>query len=120
MTAVSNAGLMGEPSAPTTLQYGALGKTPLENASVFPNPVDSRKGPATIVFDMPAAAAVTVSVYTLFGTKAGEFNVSGVTGTNVVPWHATSVAGAKLPKGVYILVLQTPGATVKLKAGVIH
>jgi hypothetical protein len=120
VTAVSNAGLASEPSTAKELQVGPLDANPLGNASVFPNPVDSRKGNATIVFDLPAPAGVTITVYTLFGTKANEFSASGSAGTNAVVWDATGTGGSKLPKGVYILVLQSSGATVKLKAGVIH
>jgi hypothetical protein len=118
--AVSNAGLIGDPSDEVELQNGALPTEPLSQVSSYPNPFDSRTGVATIVYTLNAAGALSVDIYSIWGSKVKSLSASGGPGTNTLTWDGTDSSGSKVAKGLYIAIFKANGGSVTYKIGVIH
>jgi|GEM_PF-4540823 hypothetical protein len=125
MRSVSGAGVASAPSSESKLQVGALPKDGVSAASNYPNPFDSRKQQTTITYALSQSADVTLRLYDVFGSLVNEMSFTAGTpgaqaGTNEVRWDGTGRAGGKVSKGMYLCVLQSGGAKVILKIGVIH
>jgi len=100
----------------------------------YPNPFDSRKGglegQTIIAYQLVQDARVTVTMYTLLGSKVRTWDFhptdnGGRQGINTVPWDGTNEAGQKVSKGGYIAQIEVTSAdgthtTVIRKIGVIH
>ncbi|MCB1060419.1 MAG: T9SS type A sorting domain-containing protein [Calditrichaeota bacterium] len=76
--------------------------------SIYPNPFNPE---ATIAFDLPKAAEIKLSIYTLIGqrlsTLVSQYYPAGT--------HAVSFDGSAYPSGVYIARLDSPGRTITQK-----
>ena len=120
MRAVTNAGVVSEPSAVTKVILGALPKDAITSVSSYPNPFDSRKERATIHFVLPANADVSVKIFSIFGRLVKEFSLAGVAGSNEVKWDGSDQDGKQVSKGMYVAVLESGGAKSVLRIGVIH
>ncbi|TBR17026.1 T9SS type A sorting domain-containing protein, partial [bacterium] len=117
---VTGSGVLSAASDPVQVQLGALPKDGLSDASVYPNPFDSRKQSANIHFVLAAASEVSIKVYTVYGRTIREASFSGVAGSNTTTWDGADQDGRKVGKGLYVMVLQSGGAKAILKVGVIH
>lgn len=97
----------------------------LTGVSSYPNPFDSRKQTATITYTLNSNQAVTIKIYSIYGTliKTMTFDgggSGGAQGVNNINWDGTDDAGVKTSKGLYLAVIQSGGATLTWKIGVIH
>ncbi|MDD5658183.1 MAG: FlgD immunoglobulin-like domain containing protein, partial [Elusimicrobia bacterium] len=119
-SAVSGAGVAGPPSEPVKIQFGALPPGAISGVSVYPNPFDSRKGAATIVYTLPVAAQVDIGIYDVFGTRVKAMSLAGQAGTNAATWDGTDETGRKVSMGGYLCRIKSGGASVVSKIGVIH
>ncbi len=117
--AVSGAGTLGPTSEEVRIQNGGLSATALSGVAAYPNPFDSRKGNATIVFNLASSSDVSIKIFSIYGVTLKELSVAGVAGTNVVVWDGSGDSG-KVSKGVYLAVITAGGAKEILKIGVIH
>lgn len=117
---VTGSGVLSAASDPVQVQLGSLPKDGISDASVYPNPFDSRKTSAKIHAALAASSEVSVKIYSVFGRVIREMSFSGVAGSNTFSWDGADQDGRKVAKGLYIMVLQSGGAKVTLKVGVIH
>jgi gingipain R len=95
-----------------------MGATPVLDAGLpllpvlrgnYPNPFNPR---TSIVFELPQAQAVALTVYDIRGRQVGVL-VAGETtaGTHEVIWEGRDSQGKDLPSGVYLYRLVTAGGT---------
>ncbi|MDO8804040.1 MAG: FlgD immunoglobulin-like domain containing protein [Elusimicrobiota bacterium] len=117
---VNGAGLAGAASEPMAVNIGLEKLAAISDASVYPNPFDSRKRGALIAFTLNTASAVSVTIYDIFGNKVKKLAFTGVAGANSVAWDGTDSSGKKVSKGIYLCVIRAAGDSKVLKAGVIH
>ncbi|MBI5595921.1 MAG: VCBS repeat-containing protein [Elusimicrobia bacterium] len=125
VSAVTGSGVLSGASDETKVQLGPLPTDGISNASVYPNPFDSRKTSGKIHYVLSANAEVSIRVYSVFGRLIREMSFApgstgGLAGSNTVSWDGSDDSGAKVSKGLYLLVLQSGGAKVIVKTGVIH
>ncbi|MFA6030033.1 MAG: FG-GAP-like repeat-containing protein [Elusimicrobiota bacterium] len=125
MRAVTGAGVASAPSPEIKAQVGGLPPEGISSVSNYPNPFDSRKTKTTITYALSAPADVTMRVYSVFGglvfeKSYGAGSPGGSFGTNEITWDGAGSSGQKVSKGIYLCVLQSGGAKVILKIGVIH
>ena len=79
----------------------------------FPNPFNSS---TSIRYDVPEAAVVKISVYSMLGTNVAELvNEFTRPGTYSVSWHGTSMSGANVPSGIYLVRLDASGFSAQRK-----
>ncbi len=117
---VSNAGLAGTPSDPLAVNINLEQLATISEASIYPNPFDSRKQSCTIIFTLNTASAIEVSIYDVFGGKVRDIKTAGIVGVNMVYWDGSAASGSKVSKGVYLCVIKAAGAVKVLKAAVRH
>jgi len=117
---VSGSGVVSAPSAVTKVQLGALPAEGIGEASVYPNPFDSRQREASIHFELNANAEVSIRVFSVFGRAIKAMSFSGVAGSNTASWDGSDDSGRKVSKGIYLMVIESGGAKKVLKVGVIH
>jgi hypothetical protein len=120
VSAVSNAGLVSTPSAIVRMQIGALSASALSAVESYPNPFDSRLGPATINYTLDAPGSASFDIYTIYGVKVRSFSAAGLAGTNSTTWDGSDDSGRKVSKGIYILDVSAGGGKATWKIGVIH
>ncbi|MFA6091543.1 MAG: hypothetical protein WCU88_00425 [Elusimicrobiota bacterium] len=125
VSAVSLAGGIGDASDPVKVQFGALPPEGISGLSVYPNPFDSRKRAAVVVYSLSEASDADLEVYDLFGSKVRGIHFSagsqgGQAGTNEVSWDGAGDSGAKVSMGAYLCVIRSGGAKAVKKVGVIH
>ena len=99
---------------------GAPGPPGVTSVSSFPNPVDTRQGPATIAFTLPGSSDVDIRIMTLYGSKVREFHAAGSAGRNTASWDGNDSAGRKVGMGVYIAVIDAAGSRAMYKIAVLH
>lgn len=120
-SAVTGAGVPGDPSDPMRVQFGGLPASGLAEGAAYPNPFDSRKGSVNITFVLAKPSEVKIEIYSIYGAKVREIGFpGGVTGSNTTTWDGTDSSGTKVSKGVYIAVLSADGTKQTIKIGVIH
>ncbi|MEW5907351.1 MAG: FlgD immunoglobulin-like domain containing protein, partial [Elusimicrobiota bacterium] len=120
VSAVNNAGVAGEPTAPLSVNID-LGLLPaISHVSAYPNPFDSRSRSVTLNFTLSRAAEVQVSIYTVFGSRIRSFSLAGAAGANETVWDGADDSGRKVSKGMYICVIKAAGIGETVKIGVIH
>jgi hypothetical protein len=74
---------------------------------VWPSPTT---GPATIAFDLPAAAPVDVEIFDVAGRLVQRIDVGDLgAGTHQVPWDASGLEGADVANGVYMVRVTSAG-----------
>jgi flagellar hook assembly protein FlgD len=93
---------------------------PISDASVYPNPFDSRVKTGTIAFTLNSNSAVSITIYDAFGRKVKSLGLAGVAGANSIAWDGTGSSGGKVSMGMYICVIKAGGNTTILKVGVKH
>lgn len=125
VSAVTGSGVLSTASEESKVQLGPLPADGISDASIYPNPFDSRKTAGKIHYVLSANAEVSIKVYSVFGRLLREMSFApgangGLAGSNTVSWDGSDDSGAKVSKGLYLLVLQSGGAKVIVKAGVIH
>jgi flagellar hook assembly protein FlgD len=91
----------------------------ISEASIYPNPFDSRKTHGVIAFTLNRAAPVKISIYDVFGSRVREIKVDGAAGANNVLWDGSGSSG-KVSKGVYLCVIKAAGSSKVLKVAVKH
>jgi hypothetical protein len=116
---VNNAGVTGEPTAPLQVNIGLATLAMISEASIYPNPFDSRKTHGVIAFTLNRAAPVKISIYDVFGSRVREIKVDGAAGANNVLWDGSGSSG-KVSKGVYLCVIKAAGSSKVLKVAVKH
>ena len=101
---------------------GGLPKDGLDKdtASNYPNPFDSRKEDTTFNFQLRQSADFSIKIYSVYGRLVKELNTNGIAGSNEIRWDGTDDSGRKVSKGLYLAVVESGGAKVILKVGVIH
>jgi len=119
ITPVSGAGLEGTPTEPLKVDLLLAALAAVSDLSVYPNPFDSRKGVATIHFQLNSAGAASLKIYDIYGRKVRSLDSAADT-VHDMKWDGADSSGKKVSKGIYIGVLETGGTTEKLKIGVIH
>lgn len=120
-SAVTGAGVPGDPSDPIRVQFGGLPASGLADGAAYPNPFDSRKGPVNITYVLAQPSEVKIEIYSIYGAKVRELSVGGgVIGSNTTTWDGADSSGQKVSKGMYIAVLSADGTKTTLKIGVIH
>ncbi|MBI3297578.1 MAG: VCBS repeat-containing protein [Elusimicrobia bacterium] len=125
VSAVTGSGVLSSASDPVQVQLGPLPKDGITDASLYPNPFDSRKRAGNIHYALSANAEVSIKVYSVFGRLLREMSFApgssgGVAGSNTVAWDGADDSGTKVAKGMYIMVITSGGAKAVLKVGVIH
>lgn len=118
--AVNGAGVPGDASQPVTVNLGLDSLAALTDASVYPNPFDSRKTRAAIAFTLNSAVGIKIVIYDVFGGKVRDIKADGVAGANIVYWDGTAASGSKVSRGVYLCVIKAAGSTKVLKVAVKH
>ena len=96
----------------------------LTGVESYPNPFDSRKEHATILYTLKEDMAVTISIFDIYGNRVTELSFpaggqGGQAGVNQVTWDG-SAAGRKVSKGVYLAVIKAGAAKKVYKIAVIH
>ncbi|MDE2290505.1 MAG: T9SS type A sorting domain-containing protein, partial [Elusimicrobia bacterium] len=123
--AVSGSGVVSAAADPVKVQLGPLPKDGITDASVYPNPFDSRKESGNVYYVLSQDAQMDVKVYSVFGRLLREMSYAagsngGLAGSNTVTWDGSDDSGRKVSKGMYLMVLESGGAKTILKVGVIH
>ncbi|MCX5788846.1 MAG: hypothetical protein NTX64_10130, partial [Elusimicrobia bacterium] len=82
----------------TGLTPGPIDRGQISNVSSYPNPVDSRVAPATIVYTLSASADTELQVVDAFGVKVrgmkfGAGSQGGKAGLNSVSWDGSDDSG---------------------------
>lgn len=97
----------------------------LSQAVVYPNPFDSRSDNAHIVYTLSEDRAVTLEIYSVFGTRLWSKHVAASAqgarrGTNIIHWNGAGLQGRKVSRGIYLAVLRSGSDRSLLKIGVFH
>ena len=127
---VSGAGEVSEPSQVVKVDID-LDKLPNEvnDASTYPNPVDTRISDCTFVYTLKRDVQVTLRLYTILGALVREWTfdagtAGGQSGTNEMTWDGTNAYGEKVATQILLLRIHAAtegvGNTVIIKVGVIH
>lgn len=81
--------------------------------SSYPNPFS---GGTTVGFDLPKGAKATVQVYDKWGNKVRTlFHDISTAGSHSVVWDGLLENGAQAGPGLYVIRLETPGASKAMK-----
>jgi hypothetical protein len=97
----------------------------VSKAVVYPNPFDSRSDNAHIVYTLSEDRAVTLEIYSVFGTRVWSKHIVASAqgarrGTNIVRWDGTGLQRRKVSRGIYLAVLRSGSDRSLLKIGVFH
>jgi hypothetical protein len=120
LSAVSNSSLISPAGPESRVLFGPVASAALSGVSAFPNPFDSRLGPATIVYTVASASEVTIDLYSIYGRKVRSLSAAALAGTNTTPWDGADSSGRKVSKGIYLAVIKAGGAQTTYRIGVIH
>lgn len=87
----------------------------------WPNPFNPAHGPTQIGFFMTGPGSVTLSIYTLTGSKVYSETRQFAAGNQIFPWNGNSSNGGRVAPGGYVCLIETStGQRQKFKIAVIY
>ncbi|MFA6584014.1 MAG: T9SS type A sorting domain-containing protein, partial [Elusimicrobiaceae bacterium] len=124
ITPVNNAGVQGTPSITVRVDLAVSSVSGMTGLSVYPNPFDSRKTKAKLVFTLGVQSTVSVKIYDIYGYQVTEFSRLMPQGSpapgSEMEWDGTDSSGQKVSKGIYIAIIEGAGTKTTVKIAVIH
>jgi parallel beta-helix repeat protein len=101
------------------VEYGNLPSEPFLVKAVFPNPA---KDQLAITFELRDAAPFSAEVFDLLGRHVATLQSmqQAEPGTHTIQWNLTDAKGARIPSGVYFLVLTVQNRVVRQKLMVVR
>lgn len=87
----------------------------------WPNPFDPAQGPTQIGFFMTGPGSVTLTIYTLTGSKVYSETRQFAAGNQIFPWNGNSSSGGRVAPGGYVCLIETSnGQRQKFKIAVVY